>query len=91
MVTFVSFEGKCPAIGDGILVLDIDGTRWEFSRFALVPVGETWTDAYGAEHEEYSSWDVGIWPKGFPDDQKEEALDVINENVPPAVITRSYY
>jgi len=82
MVTFVSYDGEYPNLCSGVLVLDVDGTRWEFPRYAMESGGTVWFDDEWREHVGHGPWSIAEWPHGFPDDQKEEALDVINENVP---------
>ena len=40
-----------------------------------------WFDNDWSEHVEDGPWGVGEWPEGFPEEAKEEALSVINEEI----------
>lgn len=78
-VEFVSYDGKYPCLCMGILVLKVDGVEYIFS--CLSSGGSARFDKKWNGHVSKGRWSIKAWPEGFPEDCKEEAVDVVNKNV----------
>lgn len=81
-VKFVSYDGSYPNLCSGTLILSVDGTEWKFPEYCLSSGGSVWFDDDSNEHIEGGEWSIREWPDGFPEDAKDMAVQIVNENVP---------
>ncbi len=78
---FLTYSGDWPNLCSGTLMLGTETRHWVFNLGALIPGGSvSFDDNWTAEVTE-GPWGVSEWPEGFPEELKEEALEVINENI----------
>ena len=62
----------------GTLVLSIGDTEYVFNKYCMSSGGGT---NWQTDTIEKGEWSIVDWPIDFPEDRREEALDVINRNV----------
>lgn len=79
---FVSYDGKYPNLCSGKLILSLDGNRIEFPDYCLHSGGSVWFDNNWNEHVTQGEWSISTYPENFPNELKEEATDLVNENIP---------
>jgi len=79
---FVSYDGKYPNLCSGKLVMELDGEIITFPDYCLSSGGRVWFDDEWEDHIEHDRWSISEFPEGFPDELKEEATDIVNENIP---------
>jgi len=78
-VKFISYNGEYPNLCSGILVLDVDGKRFELER-ALISGGSVWFDEDWSENVEQGAWEIGMLPEEL-EMYRVEIQDIVNENV----------
>lgn len=81
-VKFISYDGEYPVLCFGILILSVDGIEYKFPEHCLSSGGSVWFDDDWSEHIEKGKWSILKWPKDFPEDAKDAAIQIVNENVP---------
>jgi len=74
----IGFTGAYPNLCSGAFILLIDNKEYDFEGNSLRSEGGL-DENYDA-HE--GPWSVSKWPKGFPKELKEKALDIINNDIP---------
>jgi hypothetical protein len=79
-VKFVSYDGKWPCLCHGTLVLDVDGKEFKFFDGLSSGGYVSWRSNKIVKGEWYLT--KLQWPEDFPKEAKDEAIDVINANVP---------
>lgn len=79
---FVSYNGKYPILCSGDLVLSLDGKNISFPSHCLSSNGSVYFDDEWNDYVEHGDWSIEYWPEGFPEQLKEIALALVNENVP---------
>ena len=80
-VVFVSYDGEWPNLCSGTLKLMVCGKLIVFDDYCLESGGSVSFDDDWCEDISSGSWSVSKWPKDFPEELKDEALEVINENI----------
>lgn len=79
MVKFISYDGKFPNLCSGILVLEVDGKKWELSH-ALCSGGYVgFNERLNAVVEE------GPWSVNLPEDlepYRQEIEELVNDEIP---------
>lgn len=80
-VSFVSYDGAYPNLCSGTLILAVDGVSIQFPSWCLSSGGSVSFDEDWNEDVTEGEWGVSDWPEDFPDELKDEALSVINENI----------
>ena len=81
-LTFVSYSGSYPNLCRGHLVLAIDGTPIDFPEYCLSSGGSVWFDKHWSEHVEEGDWSISEYPEDFPEELKDEAVELVNQNIP---------
>ena len=79
---FVSYNGKYPNLCSGVLILSLDGRRVQFPDYCLESGGSVWFDDGWEEHIETGEWKISKYPKDFPEDLRQSAVDLVNKNIP---------
>lgn len=78
----INYDGKWPNLCSGKLVVTIDNIIYEFPDFCLYSGGRAYfSNGYRDEHIEKGQWSIDRWPKGFPEELKEEVLSAINGKI----------
>jgi hypothetical protein len=80
-VSFVSYDGAYPNLCSGQLVLAVDGIAYVFPSYCLSSGGSVSFDEDWSENVDEGEWSISEWPEGFPEDLKDEATEVVNENI----------
>jgi len=78
---FVSYDGAYPNLCSGTLKMKLDGAVVTFPDYCLSSDGSVWFDDDCNENVEEGDWTIGIFPENFPEELKEEAEKIVNENV----------
>lgn len=81
-LTFVSYDGGFPNLCRGKLVLAIDGVCVHFPNYCLSSGGSVSFDENWHEDVTSGSWGISDWPEDFPDELKQKAVELVNDNVP---------
>lgn len=81
-LTFVSYDGDYPNLCRGQLILAIDGVPIVFPSYCLSSGGSVSFDDNWSEEVEQGEWSIDEYPKGFPEELKEEAVCLVNMNIP---------
>lgn len=81
-LTFVSYDGNYPNLCSGQLVLAIDGNNVVFPKYCLSSGGGVFFDNDWQEEVTQGEWTISEFPKDFPEEMKELAVDIVNENIP---------
>lgn len=77
-VKFVSYDGEYPNLCSGTLTLNVDGIDIKFPDYCLSSGGHVLSDYSGTEKGE---WSISTFPENFPVELKDEATNVVNENI----------
>lgn len=77
----IQYSGEYPCLCGGCLSVEIDGKWWEFPSFCMSSGGSCFIDEDGDEVTTYGEWEIDKYPEGFPEDKKEEVLQMVNEQV----------
>lgn len=80
MVEFISYDGKCPNLCSGTLVLRIDGVERVMPPYCMNSGGWIRFGKDGGEHI-----DKGMWSVDIPEDlanRKAEIEECVNANIP---------
>ena len=80
---FVSYDGAYPNLCSGTLKMKLDGKIITFPSYCLSSGGSVWFDDDWSEHVEEGEWTISKFPKDFPEELKEYAQELVNENVEP--------
>jgi hypothetical protein len=80
-ITFVSYDGAYPNLCSGDLVLAIDGEPIAFPSHCLSSGGSVSFDEEWNENVSEGDWSISEWPSDFPEELKNEALDIVNGNI----------
>jgi hypothetical protein len=78
---FVSYDGKYPNLCSGTLVVKARGRVWEFERHSLSSGGTVSFDGEWNEEVTSGNWSIRNFPKEFPEDLKEEVVQLVNDHV----------
>jgi len=78
---FISYDGAFPNLCRGNLVMELDGKKIKFPQFCLSSGGSVWFDEEWSEYVEKGEWTISEYPKNFPEELKEYAEELVNENV----------
>ena len=78
----IEYDGGFPNLCRGKLTVEVDGKRWNFADFSLETGGSVWFDENWGDHVEDGPWDVGEWPKDFPEEAKGSVIAAINSTIP---------
>jgi hypothetical protein len=79
-LSFVSYDGKWPNLCSGNLILAINGQEIKFPYKCLSSGGSVSYDDEGSSIES-GYWTIDIWPEKFPEWLKEQAIELVNENI----------
>lgn len=78
----IRYDGSYPNLCSGTLVVIVDGEReWVFPAHSLHSGGSVSFDEHWSEDVTSGSWSINDWPESFPEDLKDEVLDVVNSEV----------
>jgi len=78
---FVSYNGKYPNLCSGQLIMELDGNKIIFPKYCLLSEGSvSFTDNWD-EVVTQGAWSITSFPKYFPEELKQEAKDLVNENI----------
>ena len=80
-VNFISYNGAWPNLSRGKLVLEVNGTIFEFPDYCLSSGGSVSFTEDWEEIVTSGKWSITDWPENFPEDLKEDAIAVVNDNV----------
>jgi hypothetical protein len=78
-VEFVSYSGAYPNLCSGELVVKIEGRKWVIQR--LESGGSVTFDENWSENVAGGPWRISEWPRGFPEEYKEDVVDLVNKKV----------
>ena len=76
---FVSYNGAFPNLCSGKLVVKVRGRKWVIER--LESGGRVTFDENWSENVSKGPWSISEWPKGFPEEYKEDVVKLVNEEV----------
>jgi hypothetical protein len=75
---FVSYDGRYPNLCSGTLVLSLNGKDVTFPEYCLTSGGSTdWRE----DEIEEGPWRIDSWPKGFPEELKARAVELVNDHI----------
>lgn len=80
-IKFVSYDGEYPNLCAGTLILNVDGKDVVFPRHSLSSGGSVYEDESGDWVSDSGEWDIDSFPEGFPEELKQDAVSVVNDNV----------
>jgi hypothetical protein len=80
-LTFVSYDGKYPNLCSGELVLAVDGENIKFPKYCLSSGGSVSFTNEWDEVVTQGEWSICSWPDNFPENLKEHATELINDNI----------
>jgi hypothetical protein len=78
----IEYDGEYPCLCFGQLIVTIENTKWEFPQHCLGSGGSVYFDDDWEDHVEEGPWTITKWPKGFPEDKKEDVANAVNEYLP---------
>lgn len=78
---FVSYDGAYPNLCSGVLVLKLDGELVTFESHSLCSGGSVTFDKYWTEEVTDGPWSISVFPKNFPIELHEQAVNLVNDNV----------
>lgn len=78
---FKSYDGRFPNLCSGKLIMELDGKEIVFPSYCLLSGGSVWFDDNWSEHVECGEWEIIEFPKGFPEELKEKATELVNSNI----------
>jgi hypothetical protein len=79
-LSFVSYDGKWPNLCSGNLILAINEQEIKFPDQCLSSGGSVSYDDEGSSIES-GYWTIDTWPEKFPEWLKEQAIELVNENI----------
>jgi hypothetical protein len=79
---FISYDGEYPNLCNGTLVMELDGKKIKFPPFCLRSGGSVTFDNDWNEIVSQGSWSIRNFPDNFPEELKNEAEELVNENIP---------
>lgn len=79
---FVSYNGDYPNLCSGELKMKLDGKIIVFPTYCLSSGGSVSFDKDWNEEVEQGDWTIREFPKGFPEELKEYATELVNQNIP---------
>jgi hypothetical protein len=80
-VKFVSYDGAFPNLCSGTLILNVDGKNITFPDYCLSSGGNVSFDDEMNEEVTEGEWSISKFPESFPFELRQEATDIVNENV----------
>lgn len=79
-IKFISYDGEFPCLCGGRLILEVDGNKIIFKEDSLESMG-----CHYFEGDEFvtkkAPWKIIKFPMNFPEELKEYALEIVNENI----------
>lgn len=81
MLKFISYDGEYPGLCGGTLIMNLNGEDITFPSFCLSSNGSVWFDDDWDEHVTSGPWSIEEYPDNFPEELKERAEYLVNENV----------
>lgn len=78
---FVSYDGRFPNLCSGTLIMELDSERINFPSYCLQSGGIVSFDDDWHEIVTTGPWTIIEFPKDFPEELKQLAEDLVNENV----------
>ena len=82
-VEFISYDGAYPNLCSGQLILKVDEETYNFPAHSMSSGGNVSFDENWSEEVTSGPWSIYDWPNEFPENAKELAIEIINENVQP--------
>ena len=80
-ISLVCYDGSYPNLCSGTLIIAVDGKVWSFPSHALVSGGSVSFDEVWNEQVVQGEWMISDWPEGFPEEMKEDTLQIINAEI----------
>jgi hypothetical protein len=78
---FVSYNGAYPNLCRGKLIMELDGNKIIFPEYCLSSGGSvSFTDDW-EEIVTKGEWSIDSFPENFPEELKQEAENLVNENI----------
>jgi len=78
----IEYNGAYPNLCSGLLVVIMDGVRWEFPPHCMQSGGTAYfTDDYCNNHVEHGPWMISKWPEGFPEQMQDAVEAKVNSEV----------
>ena len=82
VLEFVSYNGSYPNLCSGTLILKLNGKEIRFPDYCLSSGGSAYfTNNYSEEHVDKGEWNIKYFPDDFPEELKDTAIRLVNENV----------
>lgn len=78
----VEYDGKCPNLCSGHLIVYIDNDVYDFGEYVLISGGCVRRDADWNMWTEKGEWSIDHFPDNFPEEYKEATIKAINEQIP---------
>lgn len=75
---FVSYDGAWPNLCSGTLILSLDGREIQFPDYCIASGGSCTKSCRIKKGE----WSITKYPEDFPEELKDRAIELVNENVP---------
>jgi len=80
-LSFVSYDGAYPNLCSGTLILKLNNEEITFPDDCLFSGGSVWFNENYDAYVEKGLWEISNWPKNFPENLKDKALEIINDNI----------
>lgn len=81
-IALVYYDGEYPNLCSGQLIVAVNGKVWSFPSHCLSSGGSVTFDENWSENVDSGEWSVSEWPEGFPEEDKQSTLDMINSEIP---------
>ncbi len=78
---FYSYDGTYPNLCSGSLILLLAGEKIVFPSHCLSSGGSVSFSKDWEEDVSGGPWTISDWPENFPESLKEEAEEIVNENI----------
>ncbi len=78
---FVSYDGKYPSLCSGTLIMELDEKNIIFPDYCLSSGGSACVTEELEKMVEIGEWTINDFPENFPEELKEYANLLVNENI----------
>ena len=82
ILKFISYDGSYPNLCRGKLIMELDGKEIIFPENCLSSGGSVSFDEDWNANVLEGNWTISEYPNEFPNDLKEYAEELVNNNVP---------
>ena len=80
-IALVCYDGSYPNLCSGTLIVATNGKVFTFPRHSLMSGGSVTFDENWGETN-IGDWEVREWPDDYPEDLKDDTIQMINAEIP---------